>query len=437
MSMDVEPVAPERRLRIAVVADFEGPHARSWVRWFIARGHEVHTVSFYPPRVAIEGARMHWLRRREAGDAQAGMPDPHGLGDTQPGAAAPHGVAGDAQAGVPAPHGRAAASHRVLREAAAAIAARMPRGIARLAHGARYRMAGLRRTLERIDPDVVHAHYVVEHGFYGALAGVHPLVVTAWGSDVLVEPRRDPISRLIARWTIARADLVTSNNAHMARRIGDLGVVPARVHVVTLGAERYDLELSEQSVNRHAPDPAHAPCIISTRAHEPLYHVDDIIDAHARVAQDRPGARLVVAHGGSLTPELRRRAEASGGRVEFAGFLGRAEFRDALSQAHVFVSVPSSDATSVALLQAMGAGAFPIVSDLPSQREWIRDGFNGFLVPVGRPDVLAERIAQALDAHELRRSAADVNQRLVEERGLNETQMAKMEELYRELAERR
>lgn len=378
---------------------------------------------------------MHWLRRREVGDAQT--PAPHELGDTQPGVAAPHSAAGDTQAGVTAPHGRAAALRRVAREAAGEIAARMPRGAARLAHGARYRMAGLRRTLERIDPDVVHAHYVVEHGFYAALAGVHPLVVTAWGSDVLVEPQRDSISRLIARWTIARADLVTSNNAYMARRIGELGVVPAKVHVVTLGAERYDLELSEYSVNRVAPDRAQARCIISTRAHEPLYHIADVIDAHARVAQDRPDARLVVAHGGSLTGELRHRAEASGARVEFAGFLGRAAFREALSRAHVFVSVPSSDATSVALLQAMGAGAFPIVSDLPSQREWIRDGFNGYLVPVGRPDVLAERIAQALDAHELRRAAADVNRRLVEERGLNEAQMAKMEELYEELVGRR
>ena len=124
------------------------------------------------------------------------------------------------------------------------------------------------------------------------------------------------------------------------------------------------------------------------------------------------------------------------GDVEFLGFLDRARFRDALAEADVFVSVPSSDATSVALLQAMAAGCFPIVSDLPSQREWIEDGVNGFLAPLHRPDVLADLITRALDDAGLRRRAAERNRAIVEERGLNEVQMAKMERLYLRLAGR-
>ena len=71
------------------------------------------------------------------------------------------------------------------------------------ADGARYRASGLRGVLRSIAPDIFHAHFVVEHGFYGALASVHPFVVSAWGSDVLVEPQRDPLSKLIARWTLS------------------------------------------------------------------------------------------------------------------------------------------------------------------------------------------------------------------------------------------
>lgn len=39
----------------------------------------------------------------------------------------------------------------------------------------------------------------------------------------------------------------------------------------------------------------------------------------------------------------------------------------------VFISIPSSDSTSVSLLEAMCCGLFPIVSDLPANREWIHD----------------------------------------------------------------
>jgi glycosyltransferase involved in cell wall biosynthesis len=391
---DVEPVAATERLNIAVLGDFDGVHTRSWVRWFIARGHDVHCISFYGLRTPIEGAKLHVLR--------------HGASGVRVGA----------------------------RGAASSGPGRVPRGLLRLAHGMRYRTAGLGRVLREIDPDLFHAHFVVEHGFYGAMAGFHPYVVSAWGSDVLVEPERDPVSRRIARWALRRADLVTSNNAYMADRIVRLGAERAKVEVVTLGADRYDLGRSLESVNLRPADASRGACVLSTRAHEPLYNIGEIIDAYGQVAHRRSDASLVIAHGGSLTEELQRAAARAPGRIEFVGFLDRGRFRDALAEAEVFVSIPSSDATSVALLQAMAAGCFPIVSDLPSQREWIEDGVNGFLAPLHRPDVLADLIARSLDDRNLRRSAAERNRAIVEERGLNEVQMAKMERLYLRLTGR-
>jgi glycosyltransferase involved in cell wall biosynthesis len=392
----VERVATDKRLRIAVLGDFDGVHTRSWLRWFIDRGHEVHAISYYAPRAPIDGVTLHVLRPGGGGSGGA--------------TAASGGAAG--------------------------IADRMPRGVVRIAHALRYRRAGLGRVVREIAPDVLHAHFVVEHGFYGALAGWHPYVVTAWGSDVLVEPQGDPITKLIARWTMRRADLLTSNNRYMAERMIALGAPRGKVELITLGADREFLDAHDASVNVRAADATRAPCIISTRAHEPLYNIGEIIDAYGRASRTHGDARLVIAHGGSQTVALQRRALDAGGRIEFAGVLERAAFRDALTQAEVFVSVPSSDGTSVALLQAMAAGCFPIVSDLPTQRELVEDGVNGFRVPLHRPEILAERIGRALDDAALRRTAAERNRALVEERGLNEHEMAKMEELYRRLAAR-
>ena len=42
-----------------------------------------------------------------------------------------------------------------------------------------------------------------------------------------------------------------------------------------------------------------------------------------------------------------------------------------------YVSIPDSDATSISLLEAMYYGCYPIVSSLPSKREWISDEVNG------------------------------------------------------------
>ena len=63
-----------------------------------------------------------------------------------------------------------------------------------------------------------------------------------------------------------------------------------------------------------------------------------------------------------------------------------------LTQTDIYVSTSLSDGTSVSLLEAMASGVFPIVTDIPSNREWINDGENGFLVPAGKEINLADRI---------------------------------------------
>jgi glycosyltransferase involved in cell wall biosynthesis len=220
----------------------------------------------------------------------------------------------------------------------------------------------------------------------------------------------------------------------MAERLVALGARRDRVEVVTLGADAFFLEQAGASVNARRRDPSRTPVVLSTRAHEPLYNIDEVIDAFAIVRRAIPEARLVIAHSGSLTDELRARAAPLGEAVSFTGTVDRDRLRALMHDAEIFVSVPSSDGTSVALFQAMAAGCFPIVSDLPTQRELVDDGVSGFRVPLHRLDVLAARIDQALRDDALRQRAVAANRALVEARGLNEREMGRMEQLYLRLS---
>ena len=388
-------LAPELRLRIAVLGSWASPHTHAWVRWFVERGHEVHALSYYRPRETPEGVRIHALEDRLDAVPQAG------------------GSGG----------GRAL----------------LPAWFVRLAHAFRYRMAGLPRVVREIAPDVFHAHYLTEHAFYAAYAvDTHPFVATAWGSDVLVDAARSRAARGLVRMVIQKADLLTSNNEYMARELVRLGAAEHRVQVVTLGAERSFLEGREASVNLGGA-PGSSPTVLSTRALEPLYRIDDIVRAMARVRERVPGARLVVAGAGSMRMELEALVRRLGleDAVTFAGYLSQERLRDAFRAAHVYVSVPESDATSVAVTQALAAGCFPIVSDLPTQAEIVEHGVNGFRTPVGDPEALAERIVEALSDARLREEAALRNGPLVERKWLLETNMERMERLYAGLAGRR
>jgi glycosyltransferase involved in cell wall biosynthesis len=81
----------------------------------------------------------------------------------------------------------------------------------------------------------------------------------------------------------------------------------------------------------------------------------------------------------------------------------------------------------------MACGCFPIAGDIPSLREWINPGENGFLVDPGDPDALAEAILRALDDLDLRNKAQKQNARLIAERADYDRVMAQAAEFYQRL----
>ena len=383
---------PGPPLRIAVLGDFDGPHTRAWVRTFVERGHQVHAISYYAPRVEVPGVQVHLLSKRRHEPTK----------------------------GAPA--------------AGSSTASRLPSSLLRVVHAMRYRRSGLLRVLDEIRPDIFHAHYAVEHGFYGAFADFHPYVISAWGSDLLVESRK-PVGRRLASWALSKADLVTGNDASLMSRAVELGVAPDKAAVVHLGIERAFLDAGAESVNL-SEETASPPTLISDRALEPLYNVDAVLRAFAAVLPDVPGARLVVTGDGgqaSALHDLGRELDL-GDQVSFVGHLGQEALARTLAGAQVYVSNPTSDSLALSNLEAMAAGAFPIVSDLPSADGWITDGVNGLRVPPAEQVALAAAMRRALDDATLRREAAVQNRRLVETRGLREPNMLLMERHYYRLA---
>lgn len=44
--------------------------------------------------------------------------------------------------------------------------------------------------IRKIKLGILHAHYVTDYGLIGALTNFHPLIVSVWGSDVLIAPKK-------------------------------------------------------------------------------------------------------------------------------------------------------------------------------------------------------------------------------------------------------
>jgi len=284
----------------------------------------------------------------------------------------------------------------------------------------------LRRALERFAPDLIDAHFVPNYGVLAALSGRRPLSITAWGSDLLLPPGA-AFQRARARFVLARADLVIADSGNLAAAARALGADPSRTHAIPWGVE---LERFERL------PPREPGLLFSARMHEQVYDIPALL-AGARPVLDRhPQARLVLAGDGRLRAAHERLARAwlPAGRVSFVGMLAPPELAAWLGRADVYLSASRSDSTSVTLLEAMAAGAIPVVSDIPGNREWVSDGDGARLFAPGDAAGAARAIERALADPEWAAAARARNRRVVEERARWGANMRRIEALFQALA---
>lgn len=338
MAETVPPPQGDAPLRLAFVAPGNSIHTRRWLEFLVRRGHAVGLVSYGRLVEPIEGVEL-LLELGALGTGRAG----------------------------PGAYVRAA-----LRTRAA---------------------------LRRFAPQVLHAHFVTGPGWLAAAAGLRPLVVSAWGSDVLLDPQRRLV-RALHRLTLRRCDHATCDAAAVEAALVSLGMPARRITRIVWGVDTsvFRPRAADEARKLFAV-PSDAFVVLAMRGLRPLQNPLTIIRAFRRLLAVRPDAVLLLKLGPGdegLPPDVRRELETiDPDRVQVVPALPHASLADLYAAADVCVSVPSSDGTSVALLEAMASGCAVVASDLPANREWIRDGENGLLVSADGLAAALERLAAA------------------------------------------
>jgi glycosyltransferase involved in cell wall biosynthesis len=278
--------------------------------------------------------------------------------------------------------------------------------------------------MQRFKPDLIHGHYVTSYGMWAAACGLNlPMVLTAWGSDILVTPRESRLMRLVVGWSLRRADLITADSLDMVEAIASYHP-SASVQQILWGAD----------TDRFCPgQPAPGFEVVSLRSWEPNYNIELIVEAFARFVAQRPQAQacLHLLGGGPMDAALRSQVEGLklGPRVQFHGRVGDQAMVAAIQRSSVSVSVPTSDATSVSVLESMSCGLPIIASDLPANRQWI-DARGGWITPVRDVQALTQALLQAHDQPEQARTMGQHNRERIERDASRRGQMDRMWLLY-------
>ena len=290
--------------------------------------------------------------------------------------------------------------------------------------------------LHRIRPDVLHVHWahfatLVSRVWRG------PLIVTAWGSDIYRRGLESPRVQGALREALRSAYVVTCDSADLAREIVDLAdVETARVEVVQWGIDTNSFRRQEAPAFARELGMEGRPVVFSARNFLPLYNQETVVEAFAQVRAEFPEAMLLMKdYNGDVEYKRRVMDQIAALRLEDAvrvvETVPHERMAELYSMANVTVSVPSSDATPMALFEAMACGSVPIFSDLPSLREWVVDGENGYLVPAHDVACLTERILSVLRDRHSAAAVAARNRQFVELKASQAANMHHMERICR------
>lgn len=257
--------------------------------------------------------------------------------------------------------------------------------------------------------DVLLTLYAGGFATLALVTGFRPYVCYAVGSDILA--LRGRLRTWLGRLSLANAAVVFANGNYLATRAKELSP-RANVVPLLLGVDPSEIPLSE----------SHHSCveIICTRGFLPVYNNEAIISAIAKISQGKAKFRVTFVSPGPRLPDAIALADSLLGDrreslVRFVGGASRDELLKLLAASDVYVSMSRSDGTSTALLEALSAGLFPVLSDIPQHHEWLA-GENAILAPLDDIDSLAAALSSAITDADRRGRAREVNRKLIEQR---------------------
>jgi L-malate glycosyltransferase len=267
----------------------------------------------------------------------------------------------------------------------------------------------IKKLIKAIKPDFVNPHYITSHGFLVALIkkfNKYPfrLIQTTWGTDILVTPFKNKVYYFLTKFSLDKANLITSDSEYMTGIIRKISL--SKTITFSFGLDELP-EISLEDKNENL--------FYSNRMLTENYNIKGVIDFFNLIAQSNLNARLIISHDGDQRNYLEIYSKQLGleNKISFVGFISLEEQIRIYRESQFYLSLPLSDSTSVSLIEAMAYGCIPVLSDIPANHEWIKDGVNGIIYRNKEFDV-----ARFLAVNSRKETIARMNRKIVEEKGI-------------------
>lgn len=323
-------------MHVAYLADGHNYHVKKWIRALCEAGMDVTLITFRPPDEDIPGARVVALPIR--------------------------------------------------------IRARRSSEVSYSYFNFMTELGRVKSIVRDLRPDILLGSYATHYGWLAARTNYHPFVLQTWTFDLTTYPfngYKRAFFGPVVRYALKRADLITTDGPALRHEATRLYPHLSEKFVSVRWGIRLDHtnDADESRARFRAQHGISESNIVVTspRGLLPVYRPDAVLSELKQLVESNTNVvALVLTLSHSRTTEVQEKLDAlrdTGRAVVIDKFLSTEEMGDVWDATDIVISVPSTDGISESLLESMHRKAYPVLSDIPSNRSLIAEGIQGTIVP--------------------------------------------------------
>lgn len=279
---------------------------------------------------------------------------------------------------------------------------------------------------------LMHAHFASDYGYFAFRSRFSNFVVSVWGSDVLIFPKQSKLLKRMLVNVFNCAKFVLASSRHVtALLLDDYNLNPGNVVDIQYGLERAKINLLRNTKKERKNEWIK---VVNFRAAKPVYDNECYIEA-ARLCQKEklPFEFTLISAGPLYKKYVNLSKKYSLHNIVIINGLPQDKLLLSLGEYDIFVSCSLSDGLSISLLEAMAASMFPIVSDIPANKNVIENRKNGLLFETSNPIALVNNLKYLLEKPQLWKDSLTKNFEWILSNQVLEENLALVEKKYKEL----
>jgi glycosyltransferase involved in cell wall biosynthesis len=242
------------------------------------------------------------------------------------------------------------------------------------------------------------------------------------------------LRKVLAKQAAMKAHKIIVDANCMKQIWTSMGVPQNKVEVIPFGVDTnlFNPDWNGNPIRKKLNIRKRDIAVISTRPFFKHYDVKCLIKAIPVVIKKHKNVKFIIKGRGPLERHIRTLAKKLH-IAQYVRFTDPVQYHEMpyyFSAADIYVSTSYIDSTSVSLLEAMACELPPITTDIPGNREWIKNEVNGLLYPPKDYKTLAEKITQLIENQNLRKKFGYRCREIVKKRAAWDECVAKLESIY-------